>query len=782
MEEIVDFGFVEREEIMVSPSGDGNPTMRLAHFLQPTVTTIDEPVFELPSNCISSVPPNLEPKNWPLEVKYNGWRNPQKEWKAWVEKMSSLHQSTWNTAGIREAIWSSTYKIQRNNDLILGLAEKWCPDTKSFIFSWGEATVTLEDLLVSGNSVLGSPFFRSLETQELKEVEEQLEHARKELNRSSSKKADHSGWMKKFMGSGSNIEHEAFLALWLSRFVFPGSFSIIGQAIFPIAVQLSRGTRIALAPAILASIYRDLGLLKQRIAALAEFEIVADENEVLEISICSPFQLVQLWAWERFVEFRPKYNLIKNGEPRCAQWHEKIIGVGNVRKVLDSAGVSFNWRPYAKTLKNWKLPQFYAEQEMFVSVDADLPEEFESFALCLRSSELVGLDCVEQYLPHRVAMQFGMDQDLPACVARANDTRHAAWSCYSKPITCANLYIPPRLYEADVTARYSKWWKQSMLGLKHECEIALLEKTFPSSTPGRSKAEKFSCFVGSKTALKIAKHNKEGGSSSSSKMEPKRLKRTESSSMKSTKVAFKRPDGMNEGYGTSFCSSSSLKSSKRSPKTSKQKKKDPSGPVTLGSPLKKAKKTVETSKGKERVCDVSASAGLSSKMLPPSLTVKKELNDSPVPPGFALKFNLVETRESVDEDDQTIAELLRSNNVKFIDREKLPSHSQNFSSSMADNEATRFVETQTELMDKIMHNECVKGDSGTVMEYAAESKSGSPDNDVERIRSSESGGNKHATELLELQFEDRVSRVERIFAELKAAKLAPSHPSKFTHV
>ncbi|KAL5736233.1 hypothetical protein ACOSQ2_031021 [Xanthoceras sorbifolium] len=729
---------------MVSPSGDGNPTMRLAHFLQPTVTTIDEPVFELPSNCISSVPPNFEPKNWPLEVKYNGWRNPQKEWKAWVEKMSSLHQSTWNTAGIREAIWSSTYKIQRNNDLILGLAEKWCPDTKSFIFSWGEATVTLEDLLISGYSVLGSPFFSSLDTKDLKEVEEQLEHARKELNRSSSKKPDHSGWMKKFKGSGSNIEHEAFLALWLSRFVFPGSFSVIGQAVFPIAVQLSRGTRIALAPAILASIYRDLGLLKQRIAALAEFEIVADENEVLEISICSPFQLVQLWAWERFVEFRPKYKLIKNGEPRCAQWHEKIIGVGNVRKVLDSAGVSFNWRPYAKTLKNWKLPQFYAEQEMFVSVDADLPEEFESFALCLRSSELVGLDCVEQYLPHRVAMQFGMDQDLPACVARANDTRHAAWSCYSKPITCANLYIPPRLYEADVTARYSKWWKQSMLGLKHECEIALLEKTFPSSTPGRSKAEKFSCFVGSKTALKIAKHNKEGGSSSSSKMEPKRLKRTtESISMK----------------------------------TSKQKKKDPSGPVTLVSPLKKAKTTVETSKGKEKVCDVSASAGLSSKMLPPSLTVKKELNDSPVPPGFALKFNLVETTESVDKDNLTISEMLRSNNVKFMDREKSPSHSQNFSSSMADNEATKFVETQTELMDKIMHNECVKGDSGTVMEYAAESKSGSLDNDVVRIRSSESGGNKHATELLELQFEDRVSRVERIFAELKAAKLGPSHPS-----
>ncbi|KAK1581162.1 hypothetical protein Q3G72_003721 [Acer saccharum] len=39
----------------------------------------------------------------------------------------------------------------------------------------------------------------------------------------------------------------------------------------------------------------------------------------------------------------------------------------------------------------------------------------------------------------------------------------------------------------------------------------------------------------------------------------------------------------------------------------------------------------------------------SSEKLPPSLTVTKELNDFPVPSGFASKFNLVETRDSVDE-------------------------------------------------------------------------------------------------------------------------------------
>ncbi|KAK0600628.1 hypothetical protein LWI29_016888 [Acer saccharum] len=629
MEELVDFGFVEREELMVSPSGDGEPTLRSAKFLQPTVNSTDGSVFEIPIHCISSVPATFEPKNWALEVKYNGWRYPQKEWRTWVEKMCSLHESTWKKSGIREAIWSSTYKIQINNDLVLGLAEKWCPDTKSFIFPWGEATITLEDLLISGYSVLGSPFFTGLETEELKEIEVKLNQARKELNRSSSKKPDHGAWLKKFMGSHSDIEHEAFLALWLSRFVLPGSSSVIVQAVFPIAIHLSRGTRIALAPTILASIYRDLGLLKERIVALAELENSGDKYQVLEIPICSPFQLVQIWAWERFKEFRPKTNLIKIGEPRCAQWHKQMTGVGNVRTILDSAGVSFDWRPYAKHLNNWNLPEFYAEKEMSVSVDADLPEEFLSFAFCLRTSELVGLDCVENYFPHRVAMQFGIDQDLPGCVARANDT-HVAWNCYSKPITCQTLYIPPRLYEAGVTTRYSEWWKQSKLSLKFESEAPLpKKKALPIvlSTPRRSKAAKVSSLVGSK----------------------KRLKRTtESSCTTSTEVSVKRLDGVNEGDGTPFCSSSSLKSSEKSSKTLIQKKKDIYVAVTLGKP-------VETSKEKEKVCDVSASSVLSSEKLPPSL-LAKELNDSPVPPGFAPKFNLVETRDSVDKDDPTIAE------------------------------------------------------------------------------------------------------------------------------
>ncbi|KAK0599276.1 hypothetical protein LWI29_003850 [Acer saccharum] len=142
---------------------------------------------------------------------------------------------------------------------------------KVSFFSWGEATITLEDMIIFGYSVLGSSVLSPLETGELKKTEEKMELTRIEIGRTAGRRVDYNFWKKKFMDSGSEIEHEAFLVFWLSRFVFPVSNAIV-KTIFPIAVHLARGTRIALAPAVLAHIYRDLSLLKEKIDALAQLD------------------------------------------------------------------------------------------------------------------------------------------------------------------------------------------------------------------------------------------------------------------------------------------------------------------------------------------------------------------------------------------------------------------------------------------------------------------------------------------------------------------------------
>ncbi|GJR77202.1 ABC transporter I family member 10, chloroplastic, partial [Tanacetum coccineum] len=226
-------------------------------------------------------------------------------------------------------------------------AKHWCHETKTFVFKWGEVTITLEDMMVVGGfSVLGHSVFYlvDIECDETKLVLRKLNEARSEFHKSRYNKTDQFGWMKKYKDSGSEIEHVAFLALWLSRFVFPSTYTTVSANVSAIAVCLARGVRLALAPPVLASI------------------------------------------WE----------MMPFGE--------------------DLNDMSGKW----------------------VVVAECLDEELESWVRCFRVSELVGMDGkhIEQYLPHRVAMQFGMNQDVPGDVARMNGNHGIAW-------------------------RYLEWWNKS---------------------------------------------------------------------------------------------------------------------------------------------------------------------------------------------------------------------------------------------------------------------------------------------------------------------------------
>ncbi|KAM0997540.1 hypothetical protein ACFX2I_007397 [Malus domestica] len=464
----------EREELMVPPSG-GNPFLKKAYFLKPTlpISTIELP-FELP-HSFSSIPSRFEPKKWPLQVEFHGWKQGTKDWKSWVDQMASVHQSSWKAVGIYEAILNSTYQIRRQNSLVYGLAEKWCPETNTFIFPWGETTITLEDVMVLGSfSVLGDSVLSPLETTQLKEIEEELLQERKEFYRSSANKSTTSLWLKKFIKSGHKFEHEAFLVYWLSRYVFNHN-DITHRPVFSIAIHLARGIKIALAPAVLASIYKDLGLLKRKIVASNQLEIGGAD---LQVTLKSPFHLLQVWAWERFLELRPKPNVINFGETRLARW-DKLNGmeVENLRKVLDSAGGDFKWRPYAlDVIENLHLPKYYPQKETWVLAGSDSNDELLSFIRCLIVSELVGLGTIEHYLPHRVAMQFGFDQDIPCSITRLFHNSDKAWKYYNNEIENVKLYLPCRLFEADVSIKYTKWWKKSVSGLEDASEAASPQK------------------------------------------------------------------------------------------------------------------------------------------------------------------------------------------------------------------------------------------------------------------------------------------------------------------
>uniref|UniRef100_A0A6N2KIJ5 Aminotransferase-like plant mobile domain-containing protein n=1 Tax=Salix viminalis TaxID=40686 RepID=A0A6N2KIJ5_SALVM len=396
---------------------------------QPILSNLQSPpplMKTLLNTLHTTTPPcplNLNPKV-PLKITFHGWRYPQMKWKEWVDKMAALHETTWRKVGIYQAVMSSLYQIRRDDDLLLGLAEKWCSETNTFIFPWGEATITLEDILVAGYSVLGSPVFSPLETEELKEAEQKLKEIRGQLMRSKAKRVNQHSWIKYLMENSSE------------RY------------------------QIALGPALLASIYRDLSLLKKKILALSNKESLEDDNNnrKSELTIWSPFHIVQVWAWERFTNLQSKPNVTGFQVSRLARWHNvNSSTLRNVRLALDSEG-SFQWRPYATAVESLCY-KIYGDEEKWVLVDFD--EELESFTRCMRACELVGIGCVEQYSPHRVAMQFGMDQDLPGPVKRRNETQELSWKRFNKQIKNGMLYIPSRHHKPDVTLRYLEWWKQS---------------------------------------------------------------------------------------------------------------------------------------------------------------------------------------------------------------------------------------------------------------------------------------------------------------------------------
>ncbi|PNY11397.1 serine/threonine-protein phosphatase, partial [Trifolium pratense] len=427
-----------REDFMLSPAGDSQPTFRTAHFLNPIENSIKEPAFKC--NPFSSSSSVFDPNQWPLEIHFNGWRYPQTKWVKWVDELKLKYESLWKKVGIFEAIMSTKCCIKKNQDLVYGVVEKWCCETNTFVFHFGEATITLEDIMVLGGyPVLGDPVFISLQDEEMREVEKKLIFARNELYKTKSGKPRPSIWMDIFIGKGSEIEHEAFLATWL-------------------------GNPIALAPAVLASIYRDLTLFKKTIVDLSKYPTGGDRFPV-EITLQSPFYLVQIWVWERFKNLQPKPQtmLTNHGDPLLFRWHKvKALKIDNVKLALDSASDDFLWRPYVTCAD--KCGMFYPNDKIWAPFEKDLDKEMLSFVTCLRVSKLVGFESMEQYLPHRVAMQFGMDQDVPSYVPRLNETKFIAWKNYCRPISDKKLYFPPRLFEADVTMRYAKWWKQLVLG------------------------------------------------------------------------------------------------------------------------------------------------------------------------------------------------------------------------------------------------------------------------------------------------------------------------------
>ncbi|CAK7338444.1 unnamed protein product [Dovyalis caffra] len=128
------------------------------------------------------------------------------------EEREELMVSPVGKCGLK-AIICSTRRIIRHEELVLGVAEKWCPETNTFIFPWGEATVTLEDVLFNGGfPVLVQPVSSLFVAEDERKIYENPSAVRAKARTDCVTAASYTTWLEYFMGRGSEFEHEEFLS------------------------------------------------------------------------------------------------------------------------------------------------------------------------------------------------------------------------------------------------------------------------------------------------------------------------------------------------------------------------------------------------------------------------------------------------------------------------------------------------------------------------------------------------------------------------------------------
>ncbi|KAJ4917764.1 hypothetical protein Rs2_03314 [Raphanus sativus] len=184
-----------------------------------------------------------------------------------------------------------------------------------------------------------------VESSEMRDAVDKLEKARTKILEVKGWQVSQLQWTLRFRDRGGedSLEHEAFLAMWLSVLVFPDmSRPSISRHVLPVAVRLARGERIALVTAVLVGVYRDLSLI-------SGFERGDCDGKLNSKSL---LKLVQVWTWERF----------KNVGPKAKEIYLKAS--------QDSLGGT-NWNPL----------RFYVEEAMWVTVDNNLDKEFVAFAI-----------------------------------------------------------------------------------------------------------------------------------------------------------------------------------------------------------------------------------------------------------------------------------------------------------------------------------------------------------------------------------------------------------------
>jgi hypothetical protein len=171
--------------------------------------------------------------------------------------MVRVHQSTWETRGIADALSLSLSPLDKNKNLLKTICYFWSDALNCFLFGYSPMTPMLMDVVIITGLDIASP---SPSAYNLPEIPFRL-----------SSKLECTNWGAylsqhvKTKGPVTEREHTAFLNFWLEHFIFCGPSHALTKNYISLAYELAKGATVDLSKLFLGEVYRYLHLMSSRL-------------------------------------------------------------------------------------------------------------------------------------------------------------------------------------------------------------------------------------------------------------------------------------------------------------------------------------------------------------------------------------------------------------------------------------------------------------------------------------------------------------------------------------
>jgi hypothetical protein len=218
------------------------------------------------------------------------WPNPPEGWVAWYNRMARVHQSTWETIGIADALSLLLSPLDKNENLLKIIGYFWFDALNCFLFGHSMMTPTLMDVVMITGLDIASP---SPSAYSLPKIPFRL-----------SSKSECTNWGAylnqhvKTKGPVTEREHMAFLNFWSEHFIFCGPSLAPTKNYLSLAYELAKGATVGLGKLFLKEVYRYLHLMS--LSLLYQKKLKTG----------GPWWFIQLWAHLYFQSYIPNFPVL----------------------------------------------------------------------------------------------------------------------------------------------------------------------------------------------------------------------------------------------------------------------------------------------------------------------------------------------------------------------------------------------------------------------------------------------------------------------------------------